>query len=323
MKPIFAFSLAGILFFTSICQSRAESHKVPFVPPDGKVLLIVGQDKTSIDNYVHDIGIVPGGTMLYTSVQDAESLEAPADNGGGIHDGRYLLNTYPNSVVQVGLWMVGALDGIVKGQYDQNIDKIGHWIKSAHRPVFLRIGYEFDLPANNYEPHAYQLAFRYIVDRFRKEQVNNVAYVWHSYANLTQHLWKDWYPGDDYVDWYAISVFEKPNIYMTKLAELARKHHKGFMIAESTPQGIGSVHGKASWRLWFDPFFQFIKDEKVQIVCYIDYNWETIPMFKGQGWGDARVQADDIVKSKWMNEIKKDKYLNASPELFRILKYEN
>jgi len=311
------FFIALFLVWPSI--SQAQSGRALFAPPEGKVLLIIGEDRTSINDYVKTIKIVPGGTMIYTSVQYADGLDSAVDYGGGVHDGQYLLNKYPNSVIQIGLWMVGALDGIVMGQYDDSIDKLGAWIKKAKRPVFLRIGYEFDLPDNKYEPSAYRQAFRYIVDRFRKANVRNVAYVWHSFANLTSRPWEEWYPGDDYVDWFAVSAFGTPNIYMKKFGEMARQHHKGFMIAESTPQGFGPVHGIHSWKLWYEPYFKFIEDEKVQIVCYIDYDWERIPMFSGQGWGNARVQDNKVVKQKWIEEIQKDKYLNASPDLFKLL----
>ena len=257
--------------------------------------------------------------MVYTAVQDAQALESPVDNGGGLQDGQYLLDQYPQSVIQVGLWMVDGLDKTVKGDYDRNIDRIGRWIKKAQRPIFLRIGYEFDLPANHYEPHAYRLAYRYIVDRLRKAGVANAAFVWHSYANLPAYPLEDWYPGDDYVDWFGVSIFGMPNIYMKNFAKMAREHHKGFMIAESAPQGDGSKYGMTSWKLWYGPFFKFIDEEGVQAVCYIDLNWETIPMFKGQGWGDSRVQANEIVKNRWINEIRKEKFLNASPGLFKSL----
>ncbi len=287
----------------------AVAEAVPFTPPEGKVLVIIGQDKGSIDDYVRGTGIVPGGTMVYTSVQEAEGLEAAADHGGGVQHGQYLLDQYPHGVLQVGLWMVDGLQGVVDGKYDNNIDKLGAWIMRARRPVFLRIGYEFDMPLNKYEPLAYIKAFRYIVDRLRKEQVNNVAYVWHSYANLPQHPWEDWYPGDGYVDWFAVSVFGRPNIYMKKFAEMARTHRKGFMIAESTPKGVGVSHGEATWQYWYAPFFRFIEDEKVQVVSYINYNWETKPQFAGQGWGDARIESNEMVKRRWKEEMAQDKYL--------------
>lgn len=313
--------LTGILFLSGARYCSAQDLKVPFAPPPGKVLLIVGQDKTSIDNYVRAVGVVPGGTMVYTSIQEVDGLSKAVDHGGGIHYGQYLLDKYPDSVLQIGLWMVGALPGIVRGEYDRNIDKLGAWIKGTRRPVFLRIGYEFDYKGNGYEPEAYRQAFRYIVSRLRKAEVRNVAYVWHSYADLPEHPWEDWYPGDDVVDWFAMSVFGKPNMYMKKLAELARQHHKGLMIAESTPQGIGIGYGASSWKFWYEPFFRFIQEEKVQIVCYIDYDWEAIPMFKGQGWGDARVEANEIVKKKWQDEILQNKYLQASSDLYKMLNY--
>jgi Glycosyl hydrolase family 26 len=319
MKILFTFCSTLILLLSISKPSGAEPRKVLFSPPEGKVLLIVGEDKTSTDDYARGIGIIPGGTMVYTAIQDTGSLKTAVDNGGGIQDGQYLLDQYPHSVIQVGLWMVGGLEGTVKGDYDRNIDKIGVWIKQAKRPVFLRIGYEFDLPANNYDPKEYRLAFRYIVDRLRKEGVKNAAFVWHSYANLPPYPLEDWYPGDDHVDWFAVSVFGKPNIYMKNFAQMARKHHKGFMIAESAPQGDGSKYGMTSWNLWYESYFQFIHDEKVRIACYIDLNWETIPMFKGQGWGDSRVEANSIVKKKWLEEIQNGKYLNASPGLFKLL----
>lgn len=319
MRKFFIFFLSLALFLSWTNYSPAEAQKVPFAPPDGKVLLIIGEDKDSIDAYDLAIKIEPGGTMVYTSIQTGEGLYAPADSGGGTHNGQYLLVKYPNSVIQIGLYMVGALNGILAGKYDHKIHKLGAWIKQANRPVFLRIGYEFDLPENNYDPLTYQLAFRYIVDQLRKDKVNNVAFVWHSYANLPQSPVEAWYPGDDYVDWFAVSVFSQPNIYMKKFGEMAREHHKGFMIAESTPKGYGMVHGQSVWKLWFEPYFKFITDEKVQIVCYIDYDWESIPMFRGQGWEDARVQDNAYVKEKWIEEIKKDKYLNASLDLFDLL----
>ncbi len=300
-------------------RSEAGERHVPFTPPEGKVLLIVGEDKTSIDDYVHAVGVVPGGTMFYTSIQLADGLGSVADHGAGLQDGQYLLDQYPQSVMQMGLWMVGALDGVVRGDYDRNIDKIGVWIKKAQRPVFLRIGYEFDLPLNKYEPEVYRQAYRHIVDRLRAAQVRNVAYVWHSFSNLPQHPWADWYPGDDYVDWFAVSVFGKPNIYMKKFAEMARQHHKGFMIAEAAPSGSGTVYGEGSWKLWFDPFFQFIANEKVQVVSYIDLHWDVIPWSKGWGWGDSRVQANEIVKKHWMDEVLRDKYLQASSGLYKLL----
>jgi beta-mannanase len=48
-------------------------------------------------------------------------------------------------------------------------------------------------------------AYKRFVDITREEGVNNVAFVWHSYAAqpYNGYALASWYPGDDYVDWMA------------------------------------------------------------------------------------------------------------------------
>jgi hypothetical protein len=120
-----------------------------FVPPHGKCLLLVGQDNKSIDDYVAATGVVPGGVMAYTGVQDFGNA---ADFDG-------LLKKYPRCAFQIGLCMVDALDRVINGECDRSIRRLGEWIKSSHRPVYLRVGYEFDYPANKYQPDQYVKAF--------------------------------------------------------------------------------------------------------------------------------------------------------------------
>jgi hypothetical protein len=42
-------------------------------------------------------------------------------------------------------------------------------------------------------------------------------------------------------------------------------------------------------------------------------------MWAGQSWGDARLEKHDETKNLWLNEIDQDRYLKASPDLFRKL----
>ena len=315
-RLILAFIVAAFLPGTAFASGSGK-----FVPPDGKVLFIVGQDKYAIKHYVKTVGIVPAGTMVYTSIQKVNGLDEEYNRGGGALYGRHLLDAYPQSVLQIGLWMVGGLEATSDGAYDLNIDRLGEWIKKARRPVYLRIGYEFDLPLNEYEPGAYVKAWRHLVDRLRKNGVDNVAFVWHSYGSLPQHPWIDWYPGDDYVDWVAVSFFGQPNIYMTKLVEFARQHQKPFMIAESTPKGMSTKFGEAAWKNWFAGFFKFIEQYDVKAACYINGDWELASDFRGQGWGDTRVEANAVVKQLWIRKITQDKYLQASDGLFHQLGY--
>ncbi|MBF0503558.1 MAG: hypothetical protein HQL14_00505 [Candidatus Omnitrophica bacterium] len=309
--------ICTVLLIMAACPVFSAS--APFVPPSGKTLLLVGQDRDTIAGYVRATGNTPGGTMMYSSIQKMEGLKSPSDLGSGPMDGDALLRVYPNSVVQIGLYMVDALDDTIAGTYDANLKTLAQWLKKADRPVYLRIGYEFDNPLNHYDPQKYKRAFRYVVDFLRKEGVNNAAWVWHSYCwgDKSAFQWIDWYPGDDYVDWFAASMFAMPSgLWRTSdFVKLAREHHKPFMIAESTPWGMYTVQGKIDF---LNHLFRFIRDWNIEAFCYIDSNWDVMPMFKGQHIGDDRIEENADTKNFWLKEISSERYLKASPGLFRL-----
>jgi len=309
-----------ILCFLLMPTARALADSNSFIPPAGKTLLIVGQDRDTIAKYVKATSNVPGGTMLYTSLEKLEGLAGPTEYGSGPEDGNALLKSYPNSVVQVGLYIVNELDEIINGQYDAHLKILAQWIKKANRPIYLRIGYEFDNPDNLYEPEKYKQAYHYIVDFLRHERVQNAVYVWHSYCWIRKSgdAWLDWYPGDDDVDWFGASVFAAPHqpSMVSDFVKLSRQHHKPFMICESTPWGMYTSRGKIDF---LKHVFHFIKEENIEAFCYIDSNWDIMPMYKGQHIGDARIEKYPEIKKLWLKEIKNDRYLKSSPGLYQSL----
>ncbi len=52
----------------------------------------------------------------------------------------------PDSVVSAGLHLVGYLATINSGAADARIDKLVEFLEHLYRPVYLRLGYEFDGP---------------------------------------------------------------------------------------------------------------------------------------------------------------------------------
>jgi hypothetical protein len=290
-----------LILFLCICTQvsclNTDQKNYEFAPAAGKTLLFIGQDKDTVSDYVQATGHTPTGVMVYTSIQEARGLDEPVDYGSGILHAQVIVDKYPQASIQIGLYMVGALEEILKGQFDSNIDKIGTWIIKSNRLVYVRIGYEFDLPQNGYNPELYKKAFRYIVDRWRSEGVR-ASYVWHSYGHLHVNApMMDWYPGDDYVDWFGISFFNAFNDGDVKwMVNRAKEHKKPLMLAEASPFGHGTQKGERSWNMWFKGFFETIEKYDIAAACYINSNWETMPMWKGQGWGDSRVQGS-MVKS--------------------------
>jgi len=98
--------------------------------------------------------------------------------------------------------------------------------------------------------------------------------------------------------------------------KLAREHHKAFMICESTPWGMYTNRGKIDF---LKHVFQFIKDQKVEAFCYIDSNWDVMPMFRNLHVGDSRIEEYPEIEALWLKEINQDRYLSESPDLFQSL----
>ncbi|MEI8349332.1 MAG: glycosyl hydrolase [Candidatus Omnitrophota bacterium] len=320
MKKILYIILVALFFIWPGLSSFAQDNK--FVPPDKKVIFIVGQDKNTMREYVTATKTIPAGFMVYTSLQNLEGLLQPAEYGSGTQHAQYFARAYPTTVLQIGLYLVGALMYVPTGAYDVQLEQLANWFNAVDRPVYLRIGYEFDLPSNHYSSSQYLIAYRYIVDFLRRRGVQNVAYVWHSYAGPVKSP-VDWYPGDEYVDWVALSYFDTSyESYREAIVQIAREHKKPLMIAEATPRGMGIQDGENSWQKWFVPFFDFIEHNDVKAVCYINSDWEKLPMFKNQGWGNARIQDNLYIKERWLKKIKASSYLGASKDLFAALGYK-
>ena len=300
----------------------SSDHK--FLPPDDKVLVVIGQDIQSIDDYVKAVDVVPAGFMVYTSIQNMDGLYQSGENyGSGINNAQALLRKHSNTTIQLGLYMVNALEEILNGKYDHNIRKLSQWLVDINVPVYLRIGYEFDGGHNHYDPEQYKKAYRYIVDRLKQQKVHNVAYVWHSKGFLTKNEnIMDWYPGDEYVDWFGISYFhlyhEEGRVAIVNLAE---KHNKPLMIAEATPYGFRNQDGHKIWNRWFNRFFQFIEKYDVKMFCYINVYWDKQKMWKGQGWGDSRVEGNDYIKIEWLKKMEELRYLNSSVQLYKSINF--
>lgn len=296
-------------------------HPLSERPGAGRTLLLVGQDVLNIDAYLQQVDPDPAGFMIYTDIRHLSGLDTRADDGGGLrHAAHYTNNpTYDHTVLQLGLWMVNDLKHIASGSRDNQIKKLGQWIKSVNRPVYLRIGYEFDGPWNHYEPSDYIKAYRHIVDQLRAMDVRNVIYVWASAAvpGYHGHPLSAWYPGEAYVDWVGLSVFRQfdgtlgQREDLHRVCRFAQTHHHPIGIMEATP--FGSIPGitEKTWANWFMPVFDLIEQYDIRMLCYINTNWESQKMWAGQGWGDTRLQNNPIVMKKWLSETSKPRYIHT------------
>ena len=329
LKLMFFLFLTNTLF----AQESAHFGAAKFAPADGKKLLIAGQDlgavgglNTYTNGYVdHLPDYMPTGVTTYTSIPGLGGLTDPDNWGAGdVHAQAYLEDeTFDHTVIAIGLHMVNQLANISSGQHDASIIQLAEWIKNTNRPVFLRIGYEFEGSWNNYNPTQFIAAWKHIVHLFDAEEVWNVAYVWQSAGTNAANI-AQWYPGDDYVNWLAYSHFDGPNPGQS-IRNFALDHDKPIMIAEATPRvNLGQGNGEDHWNNWFQPLFDRVyNDDRIKALAYINVNWNIQPMWQGQGWGDSRVQINPFIKLAWENEMEKDLWIEGDENLFDLLNMDH
>lgn len=124
-----------------------------------------------------------------------------------------------------------------------------------------------------------------------------------------------------------------PQLAQDKLLNFARQKAKPVMIAEAAPQGyhIGKltqspiqtnlaspVSAEEIWSNWYQLLFNYVDQNRdiIKALAYINTHWESQGMWycapgKQAGnpgcangnWGDSRVQANPLIKQRWLQEI--------------------
>jgi len=344
MKKYF-FLIFVFIYQIEFSQSKtANSMQNKFEPKDGKVLVFVGQDLEALGgvkqykNGYLDYFETPAGITLYSNLspgdqsytlllEGLDGLKTKANWGAGDTCAQYFIDDeqYNNTMLSIGLSMVNNDKYVAKGKHDKLIIELGEWIKTTKRPVFLRIGYEFDgWDWNNYKKKHFLKAWKRIYNIFRKIKVDNVAFVWQSKGTgSSQKVLEEWYPGDEFVDWCGYSYFNNPD---EEMIQFARKHKKPVFIAEACPvlkDDFGNFHAdlkkspKLIWENWFVTFFETIEKNKdvIKAFSYINVDWKSQMMWATNDYFknvDSRIQKSEYITKKWLTEIAKEMYIKTN-----------
>jgi hypothetical protein len=318
-----------------------------FEPPDGQVLVFIGQDNASVggnssysDGYVEHIGIpagvttyaymIEGGTNKFGYEFDAghiDGLLTEVNWGAGPVCAECYLDSrqFSNSIIHISISMENDGEYLVaNGTFDYLIDELADFLQThGDHPFFVRIGYEFDTSTSDYDPENYKQSFRRIVDRLRARGINNFATVYAaSSVSLGEYFWNAYYPGDDYVDWIGYSYWGEPPIYVGGL-DFARQHGKPVIIAESAPlsNSVSMDEGEKIWQQWFIPYFQHILEniDVIKAISYINADWSSQVMWKRSGWKDTRLQSNDVIHEKWISVIEHPAFINGDDDVFGLI----
>ena len=320
------FLVQAIFLFTMDLRAEDSAQVVPRkffgarLEPEKTVLHGAGQDFQGFQDYSALMGPEqkPVVYMTYTSVtRTLEHLQEWGDKitqemSGDVSD---------SLVLQIGLNLTegddtgeGGDGRIAKGECDEIIDEFCHILKRLDRPAFVRIGYEFEGSWNGYKPDSFKKAWVLITRAMKKHKLN-VATVWCSAgASAGDMPLKDrmaYYPGDEWVDWWGIDIFDAHESLSRETATFcaeAGKHRKPVMIGEATARYVGVLDGQKSWDKWYAPFFQLIRQQpEIKCFCYINWEWAEWSDrlgFSWHDWGDSRLEKNEVVAAHYLEEMK-------------------
>ena len=374
-----------LLFCFAITVSCTQNDIQPqtdvnakFLPPDKKILIFIGQEPEDIGGNIypiesfsashvdpndpHGYGYVekmveqggapmPGGITSYYFLSIKNNQPALTGNFEYLED-LTKAEKFDNTTFHISLGIADVNQAIADGYFDKAIKELGEKIASYQRPVFLRIGYEFDnVGHGNPNPEIFKKAWRRIVDVLNEQKITNYATVFSSIflfesvplvTNCSSNNPLDcfpheaYYPGDGYVDWMGASFWFGPGLLLDAkclaMLTFAKKQGKPVMLSETAPMftDFKITRNEVLFMARFMQFFNFLEKNREQIraVHYINDHWQinpfwgTQPIYQIFANMDTRLHVHPKVKSLWLEKmLQTDIYLNAHEGLFQELGY--
>ncbi len=231
------------------------------------------------------------------------------------------------------------LTSIINGSYDNYILLYANQVKNWGKPLFIRLGHEFNGDwytyggANNGGgtlngfgdstkadgPERFIAAYQRVHDLFEANSVDNVVWVWcpnnGSAPNETWNIPEAYYPGNDYVDWIGfdgynfgttqtwsgwISFFDIYNPLYQKF----KNYGKPIMLGEfaSVEQG-GS---KSQWIAQAYSWLQFYTQIKAA-------TWFNIAKVEGTVFTDWRINSSASALAAYQTAIANPYFLGSIP----------
>ncbi|MDO6762045.1 hypothetical protein [Agarivorans sp. 1_MG-2023] len=347
-KGLKRISLIALLFTIS------HVHATKFEPDNDSILVFVGQDNDTVGGHAdyrngyidhfgkpagltHYVYFGEGGTLNFELDKHSYTFATGRIDGLNHNDnwgaGPMCLKCYLDSpelkdmMVHIAISMqTDAEKKISTGKLDHLLDEFSTFMAAyPERQFFLRIGYEFDAPWNNYDPQAFQQAFRRIVDHLRSRNIDNFATVMQS---STMHIpakkWKQFWPGDDYVDWIGYALFRPLSAESSAnpvAHRLAKSKKLPVFVAEWAAHDYDTSNPNPDrvWRFfeWSHNFFE-LNQGLIKAVSYINTDWPTQPMWNVELWKDhpfgpwhnSQLQANPNLMKRWTELMETARYIH-------------
>ena len=328
-NSFYSIIFTSAIFFVFVIDLSAGFNE-KYEPPDGRIIHGLGQYfpviYTDQENwqYVADYQLTCGRIpVIYSVYKSIDSLLDISDNTNlndivSNHGYPYIL------LIGLSLFDTSSLhhdfnipvENILNGDCDRTIIKLARQIRDLKGPVFLRPGFEFGSGNDGFhrDPDMsaaeFKLIWQHIYDLFNQQNVRNAAWVWNT---VNPHLFNylEWYPGNEYVDWWGINFFTSSQIYNAKgFLDNAKLHSKPVIICESNPIQNNGTSNSQNWTDWFIPYFNIIKSHiNIKAFVYIDDPWD-----RGywENWPDSRISINTIISNNYRLEMNDSVYIHMS-----------
>ncbi|MEP6602582.1 MAG: glycosyl hydrolase [Spartobacteria bacterium] len=181
-------------------------------------------DVTASDVASYEQTVGKKAAWVYFSNNWFESRKFPADMCGWIRDAGkipYVRLMLRSDVDQEHAEKKFTLPKIIAGEFDVDLRAWAREAKTFWSPLLIEWGIE---PNGNWfgwsakwnggaaeGPKRYVEAYRHIVDLMRAEGAENLTWVWHvNWLDEPERKWnafENYFPGDNYCDWVALSAY--------------------------------------------------------------------------------------------------------------------
>jgi len=235
-----------------------------------------------------------------------------------------------------------ATDSVIAATttHDWILDSIITLCRSYGRRMFLRIGGEFNgagpgWNGGGYHPYDYVSMFRKITGMFAAQwSRDSIATIWCYEPDAPNDFdsvdgrGPRWYPGDSYVDWFGLDVFDAAHFDQAlpdsdrsgitrkgkseRFLAMARDKGKPVYMSEVSAIRVNisadSADATADWGNWFAKYWQFLDAHpEIKGYSYINANW---PVSAYPEWGDARIQNSPLISQWYGQEMRRAKYIH-------------
>lgn len=308
-----------------------------YEPGPGRVLHCWGQlgcedrphqvEDHALIEYEETVDERAGVVSTYAHVHDTSStiLDAFCEGVGN------LLTKRPGLGIIVGLHVRPVEKVVASGACDDALRTLARRLRDLGQPVWLRIGYEFNLTFEPHDPSAYRDLFAHIVELFRAEGAHNVVSVWCAAAGSLPHRdVRDWWPGAEYVEWAAVDIFAPVGFMIpetTDFLDQCREWQKPVMIPESCPlwfdwskvepskpetfrNGLLEPGGTDDQWAWYEAMFELVRRRpEIKALTFIAEDWSNGPY---PFYGDSRIGSWEGLPERFNAEMAHPRFVHEA-----------